>query len=119
MVVPDAGISFRNIVESFGQFIYDQCKNVIGEEEGPKYFSFLSALFIIILMNNLIGLIPGFLPPTENLNTTLALGVMSFIYYNIMGCRSLGVVNYLKHFMGPLWYMAIFDFSHSKLSRIW
>ncbi len=116
-IVPDKGITFRNIVDVYGDFIYKQCVNVIGEKDGPKYFSFIAALFLFILLNNLIGLIPGFLPPTENLNTTLALGVVTFAYYNIQGCREQGVVNYLKHFMGPLWYMAILIFPIEIISN--
>lgn len=116
-VVPDKGITVRNVVESYGQFIYNQCKTVIGEKEGPEYFSFVATIFLVILVNNLIGLIPGFLPPTDKVNTTLALGVFSFIFYNYVGCKKLGVVNYLKHFAGPLWYMAILIFPIEIISN--
>ena len=116
-IVPDRGISIRNIVESYGQFIYNQCRTVIGEKEGPEYFSFVATIFLVILVNNLIGLIPGFLPPTDKVNTTLALGVFSFLYYNYVGCKKLGVVNYLKHFAGPLWYMAILIFPIEIISN--
>jgi F-type H+-transporting ATPase subunit a len=109
-VIPDRGITFRNMVELYGQFMYTQCTAVIGEKEGPKYFKFVSVLFILIFLSNIIGLIPGFLPPTEQINTTFALGVFAFVYYNIKGCKELGVVNYIKHFAGPIWYMAILIF---------
>jgi F-type H+-transporting ATPase subunit a len=66
--------------------------------------------FITILISNLIGLIPGFLPPTGSLNTTIALGFFSFIYYNIIGCKVQGTFNYIKHFAGPLWYMTVLIF---------
>ena len=51
-----------------------QCKAVIGEKDGPEYFSFVGTIFIVIFINNMIGLIPGILPPTEQTSTTLALG---------------------------------------------
>lgn len=117
-VIPDAGITLRNMVELYGAFIYTQCRAVLGEHEAPKYFKFISFLFITILISNVIGLIPGFLPPTEVINTTLALGVMSFLYYNIKGCKELGTLNYLKHFAGPLWYMAILIFPIEILSNM-
>ena len=116
-LIPDEGITLRNILEVIGGFIYKQCKSIIGEKEGPKYFPFICTIFLFILLNNLIGLIPGFLPPTENLNTTLALAVLAFIYYNIMGCKEMGVVNYIKHFAGPLWYMAILIFPIEIISN--
>jgi F-type H+-transporting ATPase subunit a len=117
VVIPDEGITFRNIVELYGNFIYGQCKGIIGEKEGPKYFSFISTIFIMILICNLIGLIPGFLPPTEYLSTTLALGAFSFIYYNFHGCKEQGTWNYIKHFAGPLWYLAFLIFPIEIISN--
>lgn len=118
VVIPDKGITFRNVIELYGNFIYGQCKAVIGEKEAPRYFSFIATTFLMILVCNLIGLIPGFLPPTEYLNTTLALGAFSFIYYNIQGCKEQGVINYLKHFCGPLWYLAFLIFPIEIVSNL-
>jgi F-type H+-transporting ATPase subunit a len=117
LAIPDRGITIRNVSELYGQFIYNQCKAVIGEKEAEKYFGFISTIFILILLSNLIGLVPGFLPPTEYLNTTLALGAFSFIYYNVVGCKEMGTINYLKHFAGPLWYMAILIFPIEIISN--
>jgi len=118
LVIPDRGITFRNFTEAYGNFIMGQCKAIIGEKEGPKYFGFIATVFLLILISNLIGLIPGFLPPTEKLSTTLALGAFSFLYYNIKGMKELGVVNYMKHFAGPLWYMAFLIFPIEILSNL-
>ncbi len=109
-VVPDKGITFKNVVEMYGSFIMAQCRSVLGEKEAPKYFSFVATIFILIFLSNAIGLIPGFLPPTESINTTLALGLFSFIYFNAKGIIEVGFLNYLKHFAGPLWYMSILIF---------
>jgi F-type H+-transporting ATPase subunit a len=49
-----------------------------------------------------VGLIPGVLPPTDNINTNLAIAVTVFIYYNAMGIKSHGLGGYLKHFLGPI-----------------
>ncbi len=117
MIIPDKNISLRNFVELYGNFIYSQCRAVLGEDDAPKYFKFIAALFIMIFLSNVIGLIPGFLPPTEYINTTLALGALSFIYYNIKGCKELGTMNYLAHFAGPLWYMAVLIFPIEILSN--
>lgn len=117
-VIPDEGLTLRNIVEAYGSFIYGQCKNVIGEKEAAKYFPFISTLFIVLLLSNLLGLVPGFIPPTDTLNTTLAIGVFSFIYYNWEGLKAQGFVNYMKHFAGPLWYMAILIFPLELISHM-
>jgi len=118
IVIPDDHISLRNFVELYGNFIYGQCKSIIGEKEGPRYFSFIAITFLMILASNLIGLVPGFLPPTEYLSTTLALGVFVFVYYNIQGCKEQGVLNYIKHFAGPLWYLSFLIFPIEIISNL-
>ena len=110
LVIPDKGISLRNMVELYGDFIYSQCKAVMGEDEAPKYFQFVATIFLIIFISNVIGLIPGFLPPTESLNTTLALGAFSFVFYNIKGVKEVGLVEYMKHFAGPILPLAVLIF---------
>lgn len=116
-VIPDKGITFRNFFEAIGEFIYNLTKNIMGEEEAKRYFPMVVMIFSFIFLNNVIGLIPGFLPPTDNLNTTLALGVFVFIYYNIQGIRAQGLVGHIKHFMGPVWYLAILIFPLELISH--
>ncbi len=117
VVIPDKGVTLRNIIELIGEFIYGQCKSILGEKAAPKYFPYAMILFITILTSNLMGLIPGVLPPTEHLSTTFALGLFSFIFYNIIGIRAQGFVNYMKHFAGPVWYMAFLIFPLEILSN--
>ena len=117
VVIPDPRFGLRSVSETVGQFVYNQCKTIIGEEEGTKYFPYIYTIFVTILLSNLIGLFPGFLPPTQNLNTTLALGLFTFLYYNYQGMKAQGVVNYLKHFAGPLWYMAFLIFPIEIISN--
>ena len=105
-IIPDKGVTFRNIFEFIGEFIFNLSKNVMPEAEAKRYFKIFVLMFMFILMSNLLGLLPGFLPPTENFNTTFALGVFVFIYYNFHGIRVQGLIGHLKHFAGPLWYMA-------------
>lgn len=116
-IIPDKGVTIRNLVEAYGQFIYNQCNSVIGEDQGYKYFPFIATLFLFIFLSNIIGLVPGFLPPTEFLSTTFALGTVAFVYYNIKGCKEVGTLNYIKHFAGPLWYMAFIIFPIEILSN--
>ncbi len=116
-IVPDRGISFRNVFEALGQFIYNLARNIMGEEEAKRYYTVIMLLFTLVFLNNLIGLLPGFLPPTDNFNTTLALGLFVFIYYNIQGVRAQGVWGHIKHFMGPVWYLAVLIFPIELISH--
>ncbi len=117
IAIPDRGITFRNIVEAVGQFVYNLARNIMGEEQAKRYYSVIVLLFSFIFINNIIGLIPGFLPPTDNFNTTLALGIFVFIYYNYQGIKEQGIVGHIKHFMGPVWYLAILIFPIELISH--
>ncbi|MDA8792246.1 F0F1 ATP synthase subunit A [Bacteriovoracaceae bacterium] len=105
-IIPDRGISFRNIFETIGEFIYNLCVSIMGEKNTKNYYGMVIVCFCFIFMNNVIGLVPGFLPPTENFNTSLAFGLFVFLYYNWQGIRVQGLVGHLKHFAGPVWYLA-------------
>ena len=105
-LVPDSKFTFRNLFEFVGEFVYGLTRNIMGDKMAKEYFPLIVMLFMFILMSNVLGLIPGFLPPTDNFNTTLALGLFVFIYYNWHGIRVQGLVGHIKHFMGPAWYLA-------------
>ncbi len=109
-IIPDNGISARNMLESLCQFIYSTSNTVMGEENTKKYLSYIIYVFFFILINNLMGIIPGFISANSNLNTTLALGIFTFLYFNFVGIRSVGVINYFKHFAGPLPALALLIF---------
>ena len=87
-------------VETVGKFLDD----VIGPD-GRKYMPLIGTFTIIILCSNLIGAIPGFMPPTGNLIVTLSLAVLSFLAYNFFGFKEQGI-GYLKHFTGPVAWLA-------------
>ena len=81
----------------------------IFESNQTRFFSFLPRFVNIsrnfTIFSNLLGVFPGFYPATQNLNSTLACASVIFIVYNYMGFREHGW-GYLKHFMGPIIYLA-------------
>jgi F-type H+-transporting ATPase subunit a len=80
--------------------------SMMPREKAIRFLPLVTAAAVFILISNLLGLVPGFVPPTQSFNTTLALGSVAFIYYNYHGIRTHGVVKYLKHFMGPMLALA-------------
>ncbi len=104
-LVPDEKLTIRNFFEIIAEKLYDLACNVMGKHGAEKYFPVVGALFIFIFTSNFVGLIPGLLPPTDNLNTTFALGLFVFLYYNYVGLRENGL-GYLKHFAGPILWLA-------------
>lgn len=101
-VTPSGRLSVKGAFESIVEFIVGMSDLVIGED-GRKFVPLFAAIFFYILFSNLFGLIPGLLPHTDNINTTFALGLVSFLAYNYFGLKENGL-SYLKHFLGPvLW----------------
>ena len=60
-----------------------------------------TCIFLFVLLNNLLGLIPGIAAPTSSPWVPLGLAVPTFLYYNYQGFREQGVIGYMKHFAGP------------------
>jgi F-type H+-transporting ATPase subunit a len=73
-------------------------------EEGRWLFPLVATVFIYIFTCNLIGLIPGFFPPTASLNTTLSCALVVVTFTHIIGVKYHGPA-YIKHFLGPVWWM--------------
>lgn len=90
----------QHVVEGLYGFIKGQSAEVIGHHNEP-YVPFLSALFVYILVCNLLGVIPGFESPTATPSVPLGCAVTAFLYYNLQGFKKHGA-GYAKHFAGPL-----------------
>jgi len=86
-------------------------------EDGRKVVSFLVPLFLFIVTSNLIGLIPGMDSPTNNVNTNAAMAITVVCYYNFWGLRIWGP-KYIKHFMGPFWWLAPLMFPIEIVSHL-
>ncbi|OGB88788.1 MAG: ATP synthase F0 subunit A [candidate division NC10 bacterium RIFCSPLOWO2_12_FULL_66_18] len=95
----------QNFVEVVIEWFYGLLDQMIGRQ-GRQFLPLIGTAGLFILTSNLLGNIPGFQPPTANWNTTVALAVTVFIWYNVAGIRKHGFLNYLKHFCGPIWWLA-------------
>jgi F-type H+-transporting ATPase subunit a len=78
---------------------------VIGKNS-MRFFPLIGTLAIYILTCNILGMVPGFMSPTSNLNVTVSCAICVFIYYNYVGVRKHGFIRYMKHFAGPVWWLA-------------
>lgn len=104
-LIPEKTLTFRNFFEIVAESLFSLCETVMGRHEAEHFFPVIGTLFVFIFASNFVGLIPGFLAPTDNLNTTLALGAFVFLYYNFAGLKTNGI-GYLKHFLGPVLWLA-------------
>ncbi|MBI3178351.1 MAG: F0F1 ATP synthase subunit A, partial [Deltaproteobacteria bacterium] len=108
-VIPDPKPSVRNFLEATFEWLYGQARAIIGDE-APRYFPVIATLALFIFFSNVLGLVPGFLPPTDNWNTTGACAVFVFLYYNYQGLRVHGL-KHIGHMANPSgewwgWFLA-------------
>lgn len=95
-------------LQNFMEAVITGVENLVEETMGHKgmaYFPLIATFALFILVSNLVALIPGFYPPTANLNTNFALALTVFFMTHIVGVKEHGVA-YLKHFMGPILVLA-------------
>jgi F-type H+-transporting ATPase subunit a len=100
-LVPSKGQNFFEIVIGG---IEDFMVDVTGEE-GRWLLPVAATIFIFIFVSNLVGIIPGFFPPTANLNTTAGCALTVVTFTHVLGVKYHGV-KYIKHFLGPVWWLA-------------
>lgn len=116
-VFPDTQVSIKNIMQTAVESLLNLIRSVI-PHHAEDYLPLLGTIFIFIFIGNLMGLIPGLLPPTESLSGNLAVGLTVFVLYNYYGVRRTGLKKYMSHFMGPLLWMAPMFFVIELLSHL-
>lgn len=98
--------------------VYDMMAAMMGKEAAKYFLPLIGACAFVIFFSNVLGLIPGFLPPTDNLNTTAAMAIVIFIATHVYGIQKQGFVNYFKHFMGPVIWLAPLIFVIELISHL-
>lgn len=112
---PDGKFGLRFLVEVALDGMYGLAKDAAGDK-AREHFTLLASLFIYIILNNLMGLIPGFSPATLSMDTNVAMGLVVFLYYNLAGVKEHGA-GYIKHFFGPVAFIAPLMFCIELISH--
>ncbi|GAB6137295.1 F0F1 ATP synthase subunit A [Halanaerobaculum tunisiense] len=102
--------SLQNIAESF----VEGMRGLVEETMGPKmkqFAPYIGTLMIYLTIANIMGIVPGrdilhLYTPTADLNTTFALGAITFVNVHFFGIRSKGVGGYIKSYFEPLPFLA-------------
>jgi F-type H+-transporting ATPase subunit a len=108
----------QNVMETFVGGIISMGADTMGEKNARVYMPLIASLALVIVFCNLIGVFPGFESPTSNINFTLSLALIVFVYYNYLGIKKNGFINYFKHFMGPMPILAPLMFPIEIISHI-
>jgi F-type H+-transporting ATPase subunit a len=103
-LLPPGRFGFRGLFEMFWSVISSTLGSVLGKD-WERYAPLLGGTFFFIILSNLSGLVPGFAPATEYINTTLGMGIVIFLAFNYVGL-SHGGLAYVKHMCGPVLVLA-------------
>ena len=103
----------QSMVEGILGYIHDLCTGTAGEKDGRTFFPLVATIFLFVLFNALIALIPGFgsieihtaegevellRGANTDFNTPLVLASVTFITFFFMGFKRLGI-GYLKNYI--------------------
>jgi len=95
-------------LQNFMEVVVGGIENMITDtmgEHGKRFYPLIATLALFILVSNLLSLIPGFYPPTANVNTNAACAVIVFLTTHMVGVQKHGF-KYFKHFLGPIIWLA-------------
>ena len=107
----------QHVFELIHGFVTEQADDQIGHG-GHKHIVLFETLFVFLLLANLIGLIPGFMSPTQAVYVPAGCALVAFLYYNLIGLKKNGLWGYTKHFFGPIPLMAPLMFPIEIISHL-
>ena len=107
----------QQVMEVAVEFVRGLAEEIIGHGS-ERYVALLGTLGMFVVVCNLLGLIPTLESPTAHIQVTLGCAVTAFLYYNLQGIRHHGALGYLKHFAGPIWWMAWLIFPVEVISNV-
>lgn len=107
----------QQLAEMIHEFTGSHADQIIGHGY-ERFQAFVTCVFLFIIFNNLCGLFPGVVTPTSAPVVPLGIAVCTFIYYNFYGFKDQGFVGYMKHFAGPIWWVAWLLFPIEIISHL-
>jgi F-type H+-transporting ATPase subunit a len=84
--------------------VEDYMADQMGAERAAMMFPMIATFAFYILVANLMGLMPGFMSPTSNLNITLGMTLIVWVTHHFLGIKYHGI-KYINHFTGPMWWL--------------
>jgi F-type H+-transporting ATPase subunit a len=84
----------------------DLIEDVVGHGMGKRFLPIICSFAFFIFIGNIFGIFYFVQPPTADPSTTFALSITAFVFYNIIGIKDNGLPKYLKHFLGPVIFLA-------------
>ena len=108
-VIPDAKITTAGVADFFVESLVAFQDSILGKEN-RKYLPITATVFLYVFVLNVLGLIPGIPAATTSVWTTVPVALFIFLSFNYYGIKEQGLVHYIKHFAGPVWWLAVLIF---------
>jgi F-type H+-transporting ATPase subunit a len=105
---------WQNLMEVLVTGMRDQIRDISRQDPG-EYLPFVGTLFLFIAVCNILGVVPGFEPPTGSLSTTAALAACVFVAVPLYGIAQKGL-SYFGQYIKPSVFMLPFNIM-GELSR--
>lgn len=108
-IIPPRSFGVVAFFELLAETLFGLMASIIGPSY-KRYVPVIGSLGLFILVSNLMGLIPGYRPTTDNFNTSFACGLIVFLYFNFHGLRVNGI-GHITHLLNPVgawwgWFLA-------------
>jgi len=116
-IIPEEELTTRTFLELFVGYVYDTMKDAMGAKRAKRYFPVVGTAATFIFFGNLLGIVPGFAPPTASWNITLGSALVVFVAFNYYGFKENGF-GYVKHLAGPVWWLAWLVFPLELISLL-
>lgn len=107
----------RTAAEVFGTAMRGMVSDLLNRKDTRTFFPYIASLFAYIFLCNIQGIFPGFLPPTDNVNTNVGMAIASFLIFLYIGL-SRDAAGFIKHLMGPALFIAPLLFPIEVMSLI-
>ncbi|MGE0786472.1 MAG: F0F1 ATP synthase subunit A [Sandaracinaceae bacterium] len=117
-LIPEDKLTVRTFVEIMVGAVYGMMKSMMGDKAARFFLPLIGTCAFFILFSNALGLVPGFAPPTSSMSVTLACGAIIFVSTHVFGIKEQGAANYIKHFAGPIWWLAPLMFPIELISHL-
>ena len=97
--------SIGTLFEVYVQFMRNLGTSILGKAGTNDFFWIFGGLFLYILFNNLMGLLPGAVSPSTSLSNNFAMGLFVTVAFTVIGLKRQGTY-FIKHLAGPVWWLA-------------
>ena len=99
-VIPDEKLTLRTFFEIFIGYFYNMMKDMMGPTRAKRYFPVVGTAACFVFFSNVLGMIPGFLPPTASWNITAGCALVVLVTFTYYGLKAQGM-GFITHLAGP------------------